>query len=199
MGWILNGFQQVFTLQNMLISLLGCFLGNLVGVLPGLGPTASVSLLFPFMLKLPPLSILLCLGAVYYGAMYGGSITSVLLNIPGEVASVPTAMDGYPLAKQGRAGSTLLICAMSSFFGSLLALFLVAFFAPALGKFALSFGPFEYFGLMFFSLAVLPVFRKVRYKVCSWLFRNTSFHGRLRFTDQCFQAYIRFFQITTGF
>ena len=87
MGWILNGFQQVFTIQNMLISLLGCFLGNLVGVLPGLGPTASVSLLFPFMLKLPPLSILLCLGAVYYGAMYGGSITSVLLNIPGEVAS----------------------------------------------------------------------------------------------------------------
>ncbi len=153
MGWILNGFQQVFTVQNILISLLGCFLGNLVGVLPGLGPTASVSLLFPFMLKLPPLSILLCLGAVYYGAMYGGSITSVLLNIPGEVASVPTAMDGYPLAKQGRAGSTLLICALSSFFGCMVALVLLAFFAPALGRFALSFGPFEYFGLMFFSLA----------------------------------------------
>ncbi|MBQ3317565.1 MAG: tripartite tricarboxylate transporter permease, partial [Spirochaetales bacterium] len=128
-------------------------MGNLVGVLPGLGPTASVSLLFPFMLKLPPLSILICLGAIYYGAMYGGSITSVLLNIPGEVASVPTAMDGYPLAKQGRAGSTLLICALSSFFGCMVALILLSFFAPALGKFALSFGPFEYFGLMYFSIA----------------------------------------------
>lgn len=153
MGWILNGFSQIFTIQNVLISLLGCFLGNLVGVLPGLGPTASVALLFPFMLKLPPLSILICLGAIYYGAMYGGSITAVLLNIPGEVASVPTAMDGYNLAKQGKAGMTLLVCALASFMGCILSLLLLAFFAPALGKFALSFGPFEYFGLMFFSLA----------------------------------------------
>lgn len=153
MDWIINGFAQVFTLQNILISIMGCFLGNLVGVLPGLGPTASVALLFPFMLKLPPLSILICLGAIYYGAMYGGSITAVLLNIPGEVAAVPTAMDGYKLAQQGRAGSTLMICALSSFFGCIVALVCLAFFAPALGKFALSFGPFEYFGLMFFSLS----------------------------------------------
>ena len=152
MDWIINGFSQVLTLQNILISFMGCFLGNLVGVLPGLGPTASIALLFPFVLKLPPLSILICLGAIYYGAMYGGSITSVLLNIPGEVASVPTAMDGYPLAKQGRAGSTLLICALCSFFGCMVALVCLSFFAPLLGHFALSFGPFEYFGLMVFSL-----------------------------------------------
>ena len=102
--WIISGFGQVLTLENILISFVGCFFGNLVGVLPGLGPTASVALLFPFMLNFEPLSILICLGAVYYGAMYGGSITAVLLNIPGEVSAVPTAMDGYPLAKQGRAG-----------------------------------------------------------------------------------------------
>ena len=124
----------------------------MVGVLPGLGPTASVALLFPFMLNFEPLSILICLGAVYYGAMYGGSITAVLLNIPGEVSAVPTAMDGYPLAKQGRAGPTLIICAFSSFFGGMVALFVLAFFAPALAKFALSFGPFEYLSLMLFSV-----------------------------------------------
>ena len=150
--WIVSGFGQVLTLENILISFVGCFFGNLVGVLPGLGPTASVALLFPFMLNFEPLSILICLGAVYYGAMYGGSITAVLLNIPGEVSAVPTAMDGYPLAKQGRAGPTLIICAFSSFFGGMVALFVLAFFAPALAKFALSFGPFEYLSLMLFSV-----------------------------------------------
>jgi len=150
--WIIAGFAQVFTFQNVLISIIGCFIGNMVGVLPGLGPTASVALLFPFMLRLPPLSILICLGAVYYGAMYGGSITAILLNIPGEVAAVPTAMDGYPLAQKGRAGSTMIICALSSFFGGMCALVVLAFFAPALGKFALSFGAFEYLALMLFSM-----------------------------------------------
>jgi len=150
--WIISGFGDVFTVQNILISIIGCFLGNMVGVLPGLGPTASVALLFPFMLKLPPLSILICLGAVYYGAMYGGSITAILLNIPGEVAAVPTAMDGYPLAQQGKAGSTMIVCALSSFFGGMVALCCLAFFAPALAKFALSFGSFEYFALMLFSM-----------------------------------------------
>ena len=85
LNWIVSGFSAVFTWQNMLISLVGCFLGNLVGVLPGLGPTASVALLFPFMLKLPPLSILICLGAIYYGAMYGGSITAILPTSPDEL------------------------------------------------------------------------------------------------------------------
>lgn len=150
--YILSGFAAVFTWQNLLISIFSCFMGNLVGVLPGLGPTAAVSLLFPFTLKLQPLSTILCLGAIYYGAMYGGAITSVLLNIPGEVASVPTAMDGYPRAKEGKAGSTLLMCACSSFFGGMISLFILAFFAPVLARFALSFGSFEYFGLMVFSL-----------------------------------------------
>lgn len=152
LAYILEGFGQIFTAQNIIISIIGCFLGNLVGVLPGLGPTASVALLFPFMLKLPALSILICLGAVYYGAMYGGSITAILLNIPGEVAAVPTAMDGYPLSQQGRAGSTMIICALSSYFGGMVALACLAFFAPALARFALSFGAFEYLGLMLFSM-----------------------------------------------
>ena len=150
--WIVAGFDAVFTWQNVLISIVGCFIGNMVGVLPGLGPTASVALLFPFMLRLEPLSILICLGAVYYGAMYGGSITAILLNIPGEVAAVPTAMDGYPLAQKGRAGSTMIVCACSSFFGGMVALVCLAFFAPALAKFALSFGSFEYLSLMLFSM-----------------------------------------------
>lgn len=152
LDWIITGFAAVFTWQNVLISMVGCFIGNMVGVLPGLGPTASVALLFPFMLRLEPLSILICLGAVYYGAMYGGSITAILLNIPGEVAAVPTAMDGYPLAQKGRAGSTMIVCACSSFFGGMVALVCLAFFAPALAKFALSFGSFEYLSLMLFSM-----------------------------------------------
>ncbi len=150
--YILSGFSAVLTWQNIALSIFACFFGNLVGVLPGLGPTAAVSLLFPFTLKLPPLSTILCLGAIYYGAMYGGAITSVLLNIPGEVAAIPTAMDGYPRAKAGKAGSTLLMCALSSFFGGMTSLIILAFFAPMLARFALSFGSFEYLGLMFFSL-----------------------------------------------
>ena len=134
--YILSGFSAVLTWQNIALSIFACFFGNLVGVLPGLGPTAAVSLLFPFTLKLPPLSTILCLGAIYYGAMYGGAITSVLLNIPGEVAGIPTAMDGYPRAKAGKAGSTLLMCALSSFFGGMTSLIILAFFAPILARFA---------------------------------------------------------------
>lgn len=153
LGWILSGFSAVFTLQNLIISFIGCFLGTLVGVLPGLGPTAAVALLFPFTVTLHPLGILICLGGIYYGAMYGGSITAILLNIPGEVAAVPTAMDGYPLAKQGRAGAAMIVCALSSFIGGMFALTVLAAFAPKLADFALTFGPFEYLSLMVFSMA----------------------------------------------
>jgi putative tricarboxylic transport membrane protein len=152
-GWLLSGFAEVFTLKNLVISFIGCFLGNMVGVLPGLGPTAGVALLFPFTASLDPLGALICLGGIYYGAMYGGTITAVLLNIPGEVAAVPTAIEGYPLAKEGKAGPVLIVSALSSFVGSIFALAILAFFAPKLADFALTFGPFEYFALMVFSLA----------------------------------------------
>jgi putative tricarboxylic transport membrane protein len=153
MSWLVSGFIAVFSPVNLIVALAGCFLGTLVGVLPGLGPTASVALLFPFTAMLSPAATLIGLGAIYYGAMYGGAITAILLNIPGEVAAVPTAMEGYPLAKKGRAGPALVICALSSCFGGTVALICLTFFAPALADMALKFGPFEYFAIMLFSLA----------------------------------------------
>lgn len=153
MDWLLNGFISALSLSNLLVAFIGCFLGTLVGVLPGLGPTASIALLFPFTIMLEPSQILIGLGSIYYGAMFGGAITAILLNIPGEVAAVPTAIEGYPLARQGRGGQTLVICMLSSFTGSMVALVCLAFFAPLLADLALKFGPFEYLALMIFSLS----------------------------------------------
>ncbi len=153
MDWLLHGFREAMGMQNLLVALVACFLGTLVGVLPGLGPTASVALLFPFTALLMPSQVLIGLGGIYYGAMFGGAITAILLNIPGEVAAVPTALEGYPLARQGRGGQTLVISILSSFFGGMVALFCLAFFAPILADLALKFGPFEYLALMLFSLS----------------------------------------------
>ena len=102
MDWLVQGFLEAMGWGNLLVALVGCFLGTLVGVLPGLGPTASVALLFPFTAFLTSTQVLIGLGGIYYGAMFGGAITAILLNIPGEVAAVPTALEGYPLARQGR-------------------------------------------------------------------------------------------------
>jgi len=121
-------------------------------VLPGLGPTSAVALLFPISLWLPPATGLIALGAIYYGAMYGGSTTAILLNIPGEISSIPACIEGFPLTKKGRAGPALVICAVVSFMGGILALLGLAFFAPPLANIALTFGPHEYFALMVFSL-----------------------------------------------
>jgi len=153
MEWILQGFATMLNLQNLLVAFIGCFLGTLVGVLPGLGPTSAVALLFPFTLQLTASQIMIGLGGIYYGAMFGGAITAILLNIPGEVAAVPTAIEGYPLARQGRGGQTMVICMLSSFTGGLVAMVCLAFFAPLLADLALKFGPFEYLALMLFSLS----------------------------------------------
>jgi putative tricarboxylic transport membrane protein len=153
MQWLISGFGAALSPMNLLVALVGCFLGTLVGVLPGLGPTASVALLFPFTAFLSSAQVLIGLGGIYYGAMFGGAITAILLNIPGEVAAVPTAMEGYPLAKQGRGGSTMVICMLSSFSGGIVAMVCLAFFAPKLADLALAFGPFEYLALMLFSLS----------------------------------------------
>ena len=153
MEWLINGFLAAMGWENLLVAFVGCFLGTLVGVLPGLGPTASVALLFPFTAFLTSSQVLIGLGGIYYGAMFGGAITAILLNIPGEVAAVPTALEGYPLARQGRGGQALVISILSSFLGGMVALFCLAFFAPRLADLALRFGPFEYLALMLFSLS----------------------------------------------
>jgi len=153
MDWIVQGFGSALGVENLLVAFVGCFLGTLVGVLPGLGPTASVALLFPFTLMLTSSQVLIGLGGIYYGAMFGGAITAILLNIPGEVAAVPTAIEGYLLARQGRGGQTMVICMLSSFTGGLVAMVCLAFFAPLLADLALKFGPFEYLALMILSLS----------------------------------------------
>lgn len=150
--WLLEGFAAALSPLNVGIAFIGCILGTLVGVLPGLGPTSAVALLFPITLLLPPATGLIALGAIYYGAMYGGSTTAILLNIPGEISAVPACIEGYPLTKKGRAGPALVICAIVSFMGGILALAGLAFLAPLLAELALIFGPHEYFALMVFSL-----------------------------------------------
>jgi putative tricarboxylic transport membrane protein len=148
--WV--GAQTAFTLWNLLYCLIGCFLGTAIGVLPGLGPTATIAMLLPITFGLPPVSALIMLSGIYYGAQYGGSTTAILVNLPGESSSVVTALDGYQLAKQGHAGRALGIAAIGSFFAGTVCTLLIALFAPPLAEVALKFGPAEYFSLMVLGL-----------------------------------------------
>lgn len=150
-----TGFGQAITPQNLLFALIGCLAGTLVGVLPGLGPTAAIAMLLPLTLVLPPAPALIMMAAIYYGAMYGGSTTAILVNIPGEASSVPTAIEGYALAQKGRAGPALAISAISSFVAATIAIIGLTFFAPALARVALAFGPPEYFALTFLGLSLV--------------------------------------------
>jgi putative tricarboxylic transport membrane protein len=151
---LMQGFATALTPYHLLFALLGCVIGTLIGVLPGIGPTSGIAILLPLTTVLPPIPAIIMMSAIYYGAMYGGSTTAIVVNIPGEAASVPTALDGYELAKQGRAGPTLGIAAISSFVAGTLSLVGVTFFAPALAGVALAFGPPEYFALMFMALSL---------------------------------------------
>lgn len=150
-----NGFGAALSPTNLSMAALGALLGTLVGVLPGLGPTAAIAILFPLTAVLPPVPAIIMLAGIYYGAMYGGSTTAILLNIPGEVASVPTCLDGYPLARQGKGGVALGIAAIGSFFAGTLGVVALTFFAPFLAEQALRFGPPEYFGLMVLAFTVV--------------------------------------------
>ncbi len=152
---LIQGFGTAISPENLLWALLGCFIGTLVGVLPGIGPSSGIAILLPLTTVLDPVPAIIMLAAIYYGAMYGGSTTAIVVNIPGEASSVPTAMDGYQLAKQGRAGAALAISAISSFVAGTISLFGLTFFAPALANFALAFGPPEYFALMFMGLSLV--------------------------------------------
>ena len=146
------GFSTALTPLNLLYCLAGVFLGTLIGVLPGLGPTATIAMLLPITFNLPPVSSLIMLAGIYYGSQYGGSTTSILVNVPGEAASVVTALDGYQMARQGRAGVALATAAIGSFFAGTVATVVLALFAPPLAEIALKFGPAEFFSLMVLGL-----------------------------------------------
>ncbi|MFN0315048.1 MAG: tripartite tricarboxylate transporter permease, partial [Burkholderiales bacterium] len=146
------GFDVALSPINLLYCLVGVALGTLVGVLPGIGPVATIAMLLPATYALPPVSALIMLAGIYYGAQYGGSTTAILVNLPGEASSVVTALDGYQMARQGRAGPALAVAAIGSFFAGCVATLILAMFAPPLAEVAFKFGPAEYFSLMVLGL-----------------------------------------------
>ncbi|MEI7670535.1 MAG: tripartite tricarboxylate transporter permease [Syntrophales bacterium] len=148
-------FQIVLEPTNLFVCFLGCLMGTFVGVLPGLGPAASISLLLPITFKLPPETAIIMMGGLYYGTMYGGSTTSILLNVPGEAASVVTCLDGYQMAKKGRAGPALGIAAFGSFIAGTFGTIMIMLMAPPLAGVALKFGPPEFVGLIFLGLTMV--------------------------------------------
>ncbi len=148
LGQLAAGFGAALSPMNLLMAALGALLGTFVGVLPGLGPTAAIAILFPLTTVLSPVPAIIMLAGIYYGAMYGGSTTAILVNIPGEAASVVTCLDGHAMAKQGRAGPALGIAAIGSFIAGTVGVIGLMFLAPLLGRAALSFGPPEYFALL---------------------------------------------------
>ena len=146
------GFGVALTPINLLYCLIGVFLGTLIGVLPGIGPVATIAMLLPVTFSLSPITALIMLAGIYYGAQYGGSTTAILVNLPGESSSVVTCLDGYQMARQGRAGVALTTAAVGSFFAGCVSTVIVAMFAPPLAEVALKFGPSEYFSLMVLGL-----------------------------------------------
>jgi len=155
MDLLLNGFAIAFTWQNLLYCLMGVSVGMLVGVLPGLGPSAGTAMLIPLTFGMEPISAIVMLSGIYYGAMYGGTITSVLIKTPGEAASVITMLDGHPMAQNGRAGVALGIAGIGSFIGGTLSIIGLAIVGPPLAKMALKFGPPEFFALMALGMTMV--------------------------------------------
>lgn len=149
------GFSVAFKLSNLVACFIGVFIGTLVGVLPGIGPVSAMALLLPVTLSSTPEAGIIMMAGIYYGSMYGGSTTSILVNIPGEAASVVTCLDGHELAKQGRAGPALGMAALGSFFAGTVAIILLMMVAPTLARVAVAFGPPEYFSLMVLGLTIL--------------------------------------------
>ncbi|XAH24898.1 tripartite tricarboxylate transporter permease [Xylophilus sp. GW821-FHT01B05] len=146
------GFGVAFTPINLLYAFIGCVLGTLIGVLPGIGPVATIAMLLPATYALPPVSALIMLAGIYYGAQYGGSTTAILVNLPGESSSVVTVIDGYQMARKGRAGPALAAAGLGSFFAGCVGTIILAAFAPPLTELAFKFGPAEYFSLMTLGL-----------------------------------------------
>ena len=154
---LLNGFYTFLSLPNFLACFIGCLIGTIIGVLPGLGPTTTLTLMLPFTLRYGPETGLIMMAGCWFGAQYGGSTTSILVNIPGEAASVITCLDGYQMAKKGRAGAALAVAAGGSFIAGTIGIIGLQFFAPLLGNAALSFGPPEYLAFLVLALMILSV------------------------------------------
>jgi len=151
------GFTVAVSPIHLLYAAIGVMLGTLIGVLPGVGPVATIAMLLPITFNLDPVAALIMLAGIYYGSQYGGSTTAILVNIPGEAASVVTCLDGYQMARQGRAGPALAVAALGSFFAGCVATLIIATVAPPLAELALKFGPSEYFSLMVFGLIAATV------------------------------------------
>ncbi len=151
------GFSVAFTFQNLTYCLLGCVLGTLIGVLPGIGPVATIAMLLPITFHLPPTASLIMLAGIYYGAAYGGSTTSILVNLPGESSSVVTCLDGYQMARNGRAGAALSISAVGSFFAGTVGTIIIVMFAEPLTRMAQKFGPADYCSLMALGLVAAVI------------------------------------------
>jgi putative tricarboxylic transport membrane protein len=188
---ILSGFQVATEPINMLYCFVGVLLGTLIGVLPGIGPVATISILLPITFKIEPVAAIIMLAGIYYGAQYGGSTTSILLNIPGEASSVITCMDGYQMARQGRAGPALGMAAFASFIAGTFSLVAMTFLASPLTYLGLRFGPPEYFSLMILALVILIYLARgsmlkalitALFGLCLTFFGTDNLSGILRFT-----------------
>ncbi len=165
LGNLFHGFAVALTLPNLGFMLVGILLGVLIGVLPGLGGANGVAILLPLTFSMSPTSAIIMLSCIYWGALFGGAITSILFNIPGEPWSVATTFDGYPLAQKGRAGEALTAAFTSSFVGAFFAVLMITFLAPLVAKFALKFGPAEFFGVQFLTFAsFIGMTRSPRFK-----------------------------------
>jgi putative tricarboxylic transport membrane protein len=154
---LIFGFGVALSLQNLLYCLIGVTVGTLIGVLPGIGPLGTIAILMPITYGVSPVGALIMLAGIYYGAQYGGSTTAILVNLPGETAAVVTCIDGYQMARQGRAGPALAIAAIGSFFAGTVGTLLIALFGPPLAEIALKFGSPEYFSLMLMGLVAAAV------------------------------------------
>lgn len=157
LDYLWTGFAVALQAQNLLLGLLGCVLGTIVGALPAIGPINGIALLLPlaYTMGVPPEGTMILLAGVYYGAEYGGRISSILLNVPGDAGAVMTALDGNPMARQGRGAEALALSGIASFVGGMLSVLGLTLFAPLLGRLAIGFGPAEYFVLMVFAFATL--------------------------------------------
>jgi len=151
------GFEVALTLNNLGFALLGCLVGTLIGVLPGLGPLATIAILMPITFYLTPEAAIIMLAGIYYGSQYGGSTTAILMNMPGESSAVVTCLDGYQMAKKGRGGAALTVAALGSFFAGCVATVFIALAAPPLARLGILFGPADYFALMVFGLTAAVV------------------------------------------
>src|ERR671915_869740 len=151
------GFTVALSLQNLWFCFIGVLVGTLIGVLPGIGPLATIAMLLPITFNVPRVAAMIMLAGIYYGAQYGGSTTAILVNLPGETGAVVTCIDGYQMARQGRAGPALAIAALGSFVAGTIGTLLIALFGPPLAEVALRFGAPEYFSLMLMGLVAAAV------------------------------------------